>query len=440
MSFGGLLSWAQVKQDKETKRPSSLFDELLGKKKKAKKRTSPVVVRAKKKASVRHVPGLAIGGSPAWGPKGAPVTIIVFSDFQCPYCARFSATIRRIRAHYPSKVRVVFKHHPLSFHKRALPAAVAAMAAHRQGRFWAYHDRLFANIKKLNDQDLLDHARALALNMESFRADLQDPTIKLLIRNDQRMVKRVGVRGTPNSFVNGFPVLGAQPFERLKHVIDKVLRGEHNPSSKAGTRVRKPAVEAKPQRIVLGNAPTIGPLDAPIVIVSFLDFQCPFCVRSARMIPKLMKKYPGKIRWVWKHYPLPFHKRAMPAAIASMAAHDQGMFWPYVRRLFRAYRSLSDRNLNRFARALDLEMDVFWKARASSHWKAWVERDIRQAKRLGVKGTPTSFVNGYKIVGAQPMARFEALIAKVSAKRAHAPQERPKPEVLERAVPSRKSP
>ncbi len=124
---------------------------------------------------------------------------------------------------WPNDVRIVFKHNPLGFHKQAMPAAKATMAAHQQGKFWEYHDIAFANAKRLDEASLEGYAEQLGLNMADFRAwrDSQEVLDKIL--HDQKSMVGHGARGTPASFVNGKHVKGAQPFEKFKAVIEAEL-------------------------------------------------------------------------------------------------------------------------------------------------------------------------------------------------------------------------
>jgi protein-disulfide isomerase len=117
-------------------------------------------------------------------------------------------------------VKIVFKHNPLNFHNRAMPAALASMAAHKQGKFWEYHDILFANMRALNDPDLERYAQQLGLNMTQWNADRQDRGLRAQIENDQKAAVALGQGGTPAFFMNGKAISGAQLFEQFKIIID----------------------------------------------------------------------------------------------------------------------------------------------------------------------------------------------------------------------------
>jgi protein-disulfide isomerase len=160
---------------------------------------------------------------PVRGNPGAPVTIVLFSDFQCPFCSRVEPTLARVEQEYGQKVRIVWKHQPLPFHPNALPAAEAAEAAREQGKFWPMHDRLFAAQQQLSP-DLYERvARELKLDVAKFQDATRSGRGKARIAEDQRIAAQVGANGTPTMFVNGEKVEGAVPFETLKAVIDRKL-------------------------------------------------------------------------------------------------------------------------------------------------------------------------------------------------------------------------
>jgi protein-disulfide isomerase len=160
---------------------------------------------------------------PAKGSAAAPVTIVLFSDFQCPFCARVSPTLEEVRRTYGEKVRIVWKHQPLSFHPNALPAAEAAEAAREQGKFWQMHDRLFAAQRELSPDTYQRLAKELGLDMRRFQESVRSGKARARIEEDQRLASRIGAMATPTMFVNGEKVEGAVPFSTLKAVIDRKL-------------------------------------------------------------------------------------------------------------------------------------------------------------------------------------------------------------------------
>ena len=160
---------------------------------------------------------------PIRGNPRAPVTIVLFSDFQCPFCARVGPTLDEAMKTYGDKLRIVWKHQPLAFHPNALPAAKAAEAAREQGKFWQMHDRLFSSQRELSDDAYRRIAKELGLDMGRFDAALGSGRGQARIEDDQKLAARIGAQATPTMFVNGEKVEGAVPFAMLKAVIDRKL-------------------------------------------------------------------------------------------------------------------------------------------------------------------------------------------------------------------------
>ena len=164
-----------------------------------------------------------LAGAPVRGNPKAPVTIVEFSDFQCPFCVRARPTVARVREVYGDRIRWAFRHYPLDFHPLAQKAGEAAACAGEQDRFWQMHDRLWANSSKLDVPELKAHAQALGLDSSAFAGCLDSGRHAGLVERDMRAGQEYGVSGTPAFFVNGRPLIGAQPFEAFQQVIDDEL-------------------------------------------------------------------------------------------------------------------------------------------------------------------------------------------------------------------------
>ena len=157
--------------------------------------------------------------------KSAPITIVEISEFQCPFCAKVTPTLKQVKEVYKDRVQVVWKHLPLTnIHHNAMGAAIASEAAQNQGKFWSYHDKLFANQAKLSTDDLKQYARDVGLDMGKFEADLNNPAIKQRVTDDVAEINRLGISGTPGFFVNGRFISGAQPFDGFAKVINAELQ------------------------------------------------------------------------------------------------------------------------------------------------------------------------------------------------------------------------
>ena len=164
-------------------------------------------------------------GAPFEGPKSAAITIVEFSDFQCPFCVRVDPTIKQLQDVYKDNIQIVWKHYPLtSIHKNAMEAAVAAEAAHSQGKFWQFHDKLFASQSKLSPDQMRQYAKELGLDTAKFEADLTSPEIRKRVTDDMSEAHRLGVTGTPAFFVNGHFLSGAQPLAGFAKVINSELQ------------------------------------------------------------------------------------------------------------------------------------------------------------------------------------------------------------------------
>jgi protein-disulfide isomerase len=167
------------------------------------------------------------------GPDDAVVTIVEFSDFQCPYCQRVVATIDQILTKYPTQVRFVFRNLPLAMHPRAQAAAEAASCAGNQGNFWDYHDLIFANPRALSDEDLERYASELGLEMAAFRQCVQNRETQQLVDADFAAAENLRISSTPSFLINGIPLSGARSLEAFSEIIDAEIAREANDESKA---------------------------------------------------------------------------------------------------------------------------------------------------------------------------------------------------------------
>ncbi len=164
-----------------------------------------------------------VKGSPVKGSEKAKVTVVEFSDFQCPFCARVGPTLEKIAEEYPEDVQIAFKHLPLSIHPKAPAAHAAAEAAHRQGRFWEMHDKIFANQRSMSPAAYEQYAKDIGLDVGQYKKDVASSTVKRRVDGDAAEAARLGVTGTPAFFINGRYLSGAQPFESFKRIIDQEL-------------------------------------------------------------------------------------------------------------------------------------------------------------------------------------------------------------------------
>ncbi len=165
-----------------------------------------------------------LADDPARGARGAPIEIVEFSDFQCPFCQRAFGTLKDLQKQYGDRIRLVYKDFPLTSHPQAFKAAEAANCAYEQGRFWEYHDKLFTNPQALFVPDLKRHAADLGFNTEAFDTCLDESRFGASVQNDLRIGEKYGVSSTPTLFINGRPVLGAAPLEVFQQLIEEELK------------------------------------------------------------------------------------------------------------------------------------------------------------------------------------------------------------------------
>jgi len=175
---------------------------------------------------------------------------------------------------------------------------------------------------------------------------------------------------------------------------------------KAPAHVQNRLIAATPR----ADAPSLGAPDARVTVEVWSDFQCPFCEKGATIIASLRAKYGKQVRIVFRHHPLPSHAQARLAAIAAMAAHEQGKFWEMHDVLFDNQRALDRESLEGYARGLGLDLDRFRKALDGAMWAKYVDEEVVEAQRRGIAGTPSFFVNGKAVLGARPMEDFTQLI------------------------------
>lgn len=385
---------------------------------------------------------IPVGDSPILGDAQAPITVVAFSDFQCPFCRRSVETLYQLQAAYPDEVRVVFKHYPLPMHQQAPAAARAAIAAGEQGQFWQMHDWLFEAQDQFREQGtemkawVSAQADKMGLDQAQFEQDFDVPDTLSAVERDLKLGNRLQVRGTPHFFVNGERISGARPLEQFEALVDKQLsaieamKAEGAPPAEIYARMVNANYEGGPSsptrppstpRVnyipVEPDDPSAGePDQALVTIVEFSDFQCPFCKRAAPTIAQIRREYGDQVRVVFKQLPLAMHAQADQAARASLAAHQQDKFWQMHELLFekqgefRARADDFDQFILELAASLSLEMDQFKQDYQSDALRAQTERDLQLAKDINARGTPNFWINGINISGAQPFAKFKSII------------------------------
>jgi protein-disulfide isomerase len=373
-----------------------------------------------------------------WGARLAPVTIVAFEDFQCPFCARAAETLSKVQAEFgPDKLRVVFKHAPLPFHPNARPAAEAAegvRALGGDGAFWRFYASAFAEQRDLSPESYAKWAAAAGVDPQAIAKGSPAWTAK--VDRDLDVGKKLGVDGTPSFAVNGHFVVGAQPLEAFEKVVkDELAKATAlaatgvapdavyatlaavNLKEELAEAQKRQAEEDKPDtnvyKVPLGKSPALGDKNAPVTIVEFSDFQCPYCRAVEETLKSVREKYGKDVRLVWKNNPLPFHPRAEPAAELALEARAQkgdAGFWAAHDALFASQEKLADADLLAIAHDLKLDPAKVKDAIQKHKHAAAIEDDALEGDDFGAQGTPHFFVNGRRLVGAQPLEAFTALV------------------------------
>lgn len=171
-----------------------------------------------------------------------------------------------------------------------------------------------------------------------------------------------------------------------------------------------PQIPTQRVEVSADDDPSKGPADAPVTIIEFSDYQCPFCKKVEATINQIIETYGDKIRFVYRDFPLGFHQYAQKAAEASECADEQGKFWEYHDKLFENQQAINIENMKRWARDLNLDPDKFDDCLDSGKYASEVQKDLQDGQAAGVSGTPTFFINGKKLSGAQPFSTFKAII------------------------------
>jgi protein-disulfide isomerase len=366
---------------------------------------------------------------PIRGNKDALVTIIEYSDFQCPFCKRVEDTLKQVMTTYGNDVRIVWKDNPLPFHPRAKPSAELARFAYKtkgEKAFWDVHDALYDSQPKLEDDDLKAIAEKTGLSWDAAKKAIDENKFADKIDASVDQASDFQARGTPHFFINGVRLSGAQPFEKFKASIDEQLAKAktilpHTTRAHIYEEVIKegkepPPPEKKDVAAPDASSPFKGGAHAKVVIQEFSDFQCPFCKRVEPTIQEIEKQYGDKIKFVWRHMPLPFHQDAPLAAEAAQEAFVQkgnAGFWTMHDKLFDAQGGdpgIKRDGLEKIAQEMGLDMDKFKAALDSHKNKAKVDADNDVGQKAGINGTPAFIINGYYLSGAQPTPAFVKLI------------------------------
>jgi protein-disulfide isomerase len=341
------------------------------------------------------------------GKADAPVTLVMFSDFECPYCTEANQLVKALEAEYGEKLRFVYKAFPIERHPYAMVAALMGFSAFDQdpSKFWKFHDLLYSG-NRLDEALLTEYAARVGLNIPSIEAEIDSLRYGANLRRDLRQAKRFDVRSTPTFFINGRPLIGAQPISAFQQMIDQELAlaegwqdtgiaadqiyahatklGYSRVTYQGAKKLDEDSVYAVP----IGGSPTRGPDTAKITIVAFSDFRCPYCTKGNDTLELLRDRYGDELRIVYKY--LPFQgPAATSAALGAWAAGKQGMFWEFHDAMYRRGPRFTLQDLELTVMRLGLDVEQWYS----------------------ITGTPTYFVNGRPLDGAHSEFDFRLLLA-----------------------------
>ena len=338
-------------------------------------------------------------------PADTEVVAVIFLDFYSPACGEVNALLDALASARHLRIQKLFKHTPS--HPDALPAHEAALAAGAQGKFLEMQDLLFKQSKPAGTL-LLNSARTLGLDLKRFETALDDREFRHIVIRDLAEARGLGVKTAPTVFLSGTKVEG---LEALRSLL------------KAPARPPQPSWESTPVETLaldFKGSPSDGPSDAPITLVEFTDFRCGFCRIHSQVLSELMTLYPGKIYRVFKHYPIDLSAAALQPHLGSLAAWEQGKFWALHHSLMEHPLGSAPELLERLP-GLGLETARFEKEILAPEKLALIQRDIQEGETLNIRATPTTFLNGRRLVGRQSLESLKKFVDEILARRVPQP-------------------
>ena len=376
----------------------------------------------------------------AWsaGDPNAPVQIVEFTDYQCPYCQQYAMeTFPTMFTEMIESGRIFYaiKDLPLeTLHAEAIVAGTAVRCAGEQDAYKEMHDAVFANQALWGGSgetaainSFTELAADLGLDESELISciDLGEQRERVLA--NQRESLSLGVSSTPTFYINGYPMRGAQPFEvfeavielaendELEAVLEAQARQAYEQAQAQATQPQAPQPPSGPVDVPIENSFAIGDPNAPITIVEYTDFQCPYCSQHfERTFPLLKENYidTGVVYYVFKDFPLTqIHPQALYAANAARCAGDQDAYLAMHDALFSnqaAWNNQSDADIlfNQYAAEMGLDGEQFASCLANNTYDDTIYAELNEGASFGVNGTPAFFINGYFLSGAQPYSTF----------------------------------
>lgn len=363
--------------------------------------------------------GFTADGRPYRGNPDAPIVLEEFSDFECPFCSRFTLqTLPQLMQNQiaAGEVLLIYYDFPLtSIHPQAEPAANAARCAGDQSAaaYWGMHDILYARLSEWNNRRapefFLSYASELGLDMVEFADCVESNKHLDAVRADNSLGVSRGVSSTPSFFINEQPLIGAQPVDVFNQAIATVLNGGQLTPPQAANQA--PPTPTPVPLSDAGVAARLGSPDAPYTIVEFTDFGCAACARhAANTLPKIIELLvnPGQVEYVLKDAPDPARPEAQLAAVAARCAGEQDAYWPMHEALFATQEvwvgngNGAGTHFNTLAADLGLDERAFSSCLGSGRFDGEIATAVAEAQSVEVGALPFLFIEGYPISGAEP--------------------------------------
>ena len=377
--------------------------------------------------SSEHFPIAAT--TPIQGARDALVTLVVFGDLQCPHTRSALKSLDKLRRAFATELRIAWRHRPLAQHRHARAAAeVAAALFQRDGaaKFWKLLKIAARGSSDPNPATLRRWGNQVGIAEVDVDSWLKSRPASRAVSEDLVFAGQYGIRSTPTFYVNGKRLEGARSFRELEKevrselALARAVLASGTPRTRVyDVRVRKnligigSEVQARACPAV-GKSPVRGANNALVTIVEYSDFECPFCKRVQPALGRVLARHGGDVRLVWKNYPLAFHRQAEPAANVAMAVFAAGghkKFWKAHDLLFASQKSLNEATYKRIATDLGLDPTRLAAAATQQRHAAAIAADMKEGKKLGVRGTPTFFINGRLLSGARPEAEFLRVVS-----------------------------
>jgi protein-disulfide isomerase len=365
-------------------------------------------------------------GHPLWGARDAPVTLTLFADLECPHTIPILRAVFSEKARRGDKLRLAFRHLPLSQHAEGTRAALALAeiyAARGEATFWRALREIVRSGLPLEPGAL--GALLASAGVAGFPTEPAPPVVEGLLEEDALLAVRLFVRATPTLFVNGVRLEGFQPPAVLSEAISRELQAAYlalasgvGPNELYAQRVRKNVLnlgDDPPSRacVKAGSSPVRGAGQPLVELVEFSDLECELCREGEAAVAKVFRSHAAEMRVVWKNFPLPQHPLAKKAAAFALEARRVGgdaAFFAVTGALLERGAAPDEKGLARAAERAKLDLAALLAAAEGGAHEAQILEDLELARALGLTGAPTYFVNGRKIPGAVSAGELEAIV------------------------------